>query len=69
MTNISTRDAKNRLSEPTRRGFSLAAGEAYLRAKGIADPVPYIAEDFDAALPEDILLRPLPPAHEGPARH
>jgi prevent-host-death family protein len=41
-------------------GLNFAAGKAYLRARGITDPVPYIADDFDAPLPEDILLRPLP---------
>ncbi|TXL70306.1 type II toxin-antitoxin system prevent-host-death family antitoxin [Vineibacter terrae] len=43
-----------------RGGLNLAAGEAYLRAKGIKSPVPFIAEDFDAPLPEDFLLRKLP---------
>jgi prevent-host-death family protein len=43
-----------------RGGVSLAAAEAYLRAKGIKNPVPYIADDFDDPLPEDFLLRPLP---------
>ena len=43
-------------------GLNLAAGEAYLREKGIKGPiVPYIAPDFDDPLPEDFLLRPLPP--------
>ncbi len=43
-----------------RGGLDLAAGEAYLRSKGIENPAPFIADDFDAPLPEDILLRPLP---------
>jgi prevent-host-death family protein len=43
-------------------GLNLAAGEAWLRAKGIEHPVPFIADDFDEPLPEDFLLRPLPPA-------
>ena len=43
-----------------RGGLNLAAGEAYLRAKGIKNPVPFIADDFDAPLPEDFLLRKLP---------
>ena len=49
---------------PHRRtgGLNLAAGEAYLRSKGIEYPVPFIADDFDEPLPEDFLLRPLPPA-------
>ena len=44
-----------------RGGLNLAAGEAYLRSKGISDPVPFIADDFDAPLPEDFLLQPSPP--------
>ena len=44
-----------------RGGLNLAAGEAYLRSKGIANPAPFIADDFDAPLPEDFLLYPLPP--------
>lgn len=43
-----------------RGGLNLAAGEAYLRSKGIENPVPFIAEDFDDPLPEDFLLRPQP---------
>ena len=45
-----------------RGGLDFAAGEAYLAARGITDPVPFIADDFDAPLPEDFLLRPLPDA-------
>ena len=41
-------------------GLDLAAGEAYLRSKGIEKPVPFIADDFDAPLPEDFLLHPRP---------
>lgn len=41
-----------------RGGINLAAGEAYLKSKGITNPVPFIADDFDAPLPEDFLLRP-----------
>lgn len=41
-------------------GLNLAAGKAYLRAKGITNPVPFIADDFDAPLPEDFLRRALP---------
>jgi prevent-host-death family protein len=37
-------------------GLDLAAGDAWLRSKGITNPVPFIAEDFDAPLPEDFLL-------------
>jgi prevent-host-death family protein len=38
-------------------GLDLAAGRAYLRARGIRKPVPFVADDFDAPLPEDFLLR------------
>ena len=41
-------------------GLNFAAGAAYLRSKGIKKPVPFVAEDFDAPLPEDILLRKPP---------
>lgn len=41
-------------------GLNLEAGYAYLRANGFSDPFPYVADDFDAPLPEDFLLRPLP---------
>jgi prevent-host-death family protein len=40
-----------------RGGLDFAAGEAYLAARGITNPVPFIADDFDAPLPEDFLLR------------
>ena len=43
-----------------RGGLDLAAGGAYLRLKGIKNPVPFIADDFDVPVPEDFLLRPLP---------
>jgi prevent-host-death family protein len=41
-------------------GLNLAAGEAYLRSKGIEHALPFIAADFDAPLPEDFLLQPMP---------
>ncbi len=41
-----------------RGGLDLMSGETYLRARGINQPVPYIAEDFDAELPEDFLIAP-----------
>ena len=49
-------------AERERGGLNFAAGEAYLVARGITNPVPFIADDFDAPLPEDFLLRPLPDA-------
>jgi len=50
-------------SEPEKKkkgGINWEAGQAYLRARGINDPVPYIADDFDDPLPEDFLIRPFP---------
>lgn len=44
-----------------RGGLNRAAGDAYLRSKGIKKPVPFIADDFDAPLPEDFLLHKLTP--------
>jgi prevent-host-death family protein len=41
-------------------GINWEAMQASMRARGITNPVPYIAEDFDDPLPEDFLLRPLP---------
>ena len=41
------------------RGINFEAGHAFLREKGIANPFPFVADDFDAPLPEDFLLRPL----------
>ncbi|MGK6312404.1 type II toxin-antitoxin system Phd/YefM family antitoxin [Neorhizobium sp. DT-125] len=43
-----------------RGGINWEAGQAYLRARGITNPVPYIADDFDDPLPEDFLIKPLP---------
>ena len=63
-TIVVTRNGKPVLDlVPHRRrgGLDLEAGRAYLRAQGISNPVPYISEDFDEPLPEDFLLRPLPP--------
>lgn len=62
-TIVVTRNGKPVLDlVPHRRsgGLDLAAGLALLAARGITDPVPFIADDFDAPLAEDILLRPLP---------
>lgn len=41
-------------------GLDLEGGARFLRERGITNPVPYIAPDFDDPLPEDFLLRPLP---------
>ncbi|MDP4023248.1 prevent-host-death protein [Methylobacterium sp. NEAU 140] len=45
---------------PRKPGVDLEAGAAFLRAQGIDNPFPFIADDFDTPLPEDFLLRPLP---------
>lgn len=54
-------DLVPRPPSPVKR-VDLAAGAAYLRARGIEKPFPFVADDFDAPLPEDFLLRPLPDA-------
>jgi hypothetical protein len=41
-------------------GLNFEAGKAYLRTKGIRNPVPFVADDFDAPLDDNVLLRPLP---------
>ncbi len=46
--------------KPSKGGIDIAAGEEYLRRRGIQVTKPYIADDFDDPLPEDFLLRPLP---------
>ena len=63
-TLVVTRDGKPAPGPAPHRqrgGLDLAAGAAYLKVHGITNPVPFIADDFDAPLPEDFLLRPLPP--------
>ena len=82
MTNISIRDAKNRLTELARRveqgetivvtrngkpvldlvphrksaGLRLDAVKEFKRKHGVDRIVTFIAEDFDAPLPEDFLF-------------
>ncbi|MBV8106986.1 MAG: type II toxin-antitoxin system prevent-host-death family antitoxin [Hyphomicrobiales bacterium] len=43
------------------KGFRLEAIEEFKRKRGIETIVAFIADDFDDPLPEDFLLRPLPP--------
>jgi prevent-host-death family protein len=43
-----------------RKGLNLEAGRRYLDSIGVEKMFPYVADDFDDALPEDFLLRPLP---------
>jgi prevent-host-death family protein len=44
-----------------RKGLRLEAIEEIKRKRGIETIVAFIADDFDDPLPEDFLLRPLPP--------
>lgn len=44
-------------------GIDFEAGRAFLKARGIERPLPYIADDFDDPLPENFLLQPLPEEH------
>ncbi len=41
-----------------RGGLDFEAGDAFLRARGLDNPFGYVAEDFDAPLPEDFLILP-----------
>lgn len=43
-----------------KRGLRLEAVDEFKKRHGLRSIVTYIAEDFDAPLPEDFLLRPLP---------
>ena len=45
---------------PRAGGLDLEAGSAFLRGRGIANPFPFVAPDFDAPLPPQVLLEPLP---------
>jgi prevent-host-death family protein len=42
-------------------GLRLEALAEFKKKHGIENIVPFIADDFDDPLPEDFLLRPLPP--------
>jgi prevent-host-death family protein len=44
-----------------RKGLRLETIEEFERKHGIETIVAFIADDFDDPLPEDFLLRPLPP--------
>jgi prevent-host-death family protein len=44
-----------------RKGLRLEAIDEFKRKHGIETIVAFIADDFDDSLPEDFLLRPLPP--------
>lgn len=43
-----------------KRGLRLDAVDEFKNRHGLQSIVTFIAEDFDAPLPEDFLLRPLP---------
>lgn len=57
---VITRHGKDvmELVQPKKKGLDLEAGQRWLRARGITDPFPYIAPDFDDPLPEDFLITP-----------
>lgn len=60
---VVTRDGKpviDLVPHRERRGLDLEAGRRLLRKRGVLAPAPFIADDFDEPLPEDVLLRPLP---------
>lgn len=42
-------------------GLRLEAIDEFIEKHGATSIVPYISDDFDAPLPEDFLLHPLPP--------
>ena len=44
-----------------RKGLRLEAIDDFKRKRGIETIVAFIADDFDDPMPEDFLLRPLPP--------
>lgn len=44
----------------SKRGLRLDAVDEFKKRHGLRSIVTFIAEDFDAPLPEDFLLRPLP---------
>ncbi|MBV9290331.1 MAG: type II toxin-antitoxin system prevent-host-death family antitoxin [Hyphomicrobiales bacterium] len=44
-----------------RKGLRLEAIDEFKRRLGVDTLVAFIADDFDDPLPEDFLLRPLPP--------
>lgn len=46
--------------EQKKGGLNMEAMRDYKRQHGIGRLVAYVPEDFDAPLPEDFLLRPLP---------
>lgn len=43
-----------------RRGLNLDAIDAFKKKHNISSLIEYVADDFDAPLPEDFLIKPLP---------
>jgi prevent-host-death family protein len=43
-----------------RGGVDFKAGEEFLRRHGVKELFSHVADDFDAPLPEDFLIKPLP---------
>ena len=42
------------------KALDLEAGKKFLKQRGVKEIFPFVADDFDAPLPEDFLLKPLP---------
>ncbi len=61
-TVVVTRNGKPVLDLVPHRGkaLNLQAGEKFLNQRSVKEIFPYVADDFDAPLPEDFLLKPLP---------
>lgn len=41
-----------------RKRLNLVAGEQFLKQRGVKEVFPFVADDFDAPLPEDLVLKP-----------
>lgn len=55
------RAAPSRRFEKRRERLRSAAIDEFKKKHGVTTIVPFIADNFDEPLPEDFLLRPLPP--------
>ncbi|HWE06712.1 MAG TPA: type II toxin-antitoxin system prevent-host-death family antitoxin [Rhizomicrobium sp.] len=61
-TVVVTQDGKpvfDLVPHPQNSGLRLGAIAEFKRKYGIDEIFPYVADDFDAPMPEDILLKPL----------
>lgn len=45
-------------------GINWEAGRQFLKERGLTSAIRWVSDDFDDPLPEDFLLRPLPPLPE-----